>query len=52
MLATAARAAARTGAGAQAMRAMSTARPEPMQAEKMTDLGTRRIFNEGHDMFR
>ena len=27
-------------------------RQEPWQAEKLTDIGTRSIFNEDHDMFR
>lgn len=27
-------------------------RPEPGQAEKLTDIGTRRIFSEEHDLFR
>ncbi len=34
-----------------AARAMST-RPEIMNAEKLTSIGSRRIFNEDHDMFR
>ena len=28
------------------------ARPEPASAPRMTDIGTRRIFNEDHDMIR
>ena len=27
-------------------------RPEPWQMEKLTDLGTRKIFNEDHDILR
>lgn len=27
-------------------------RQEPWQVEKLTDIGTRSIFNEDHDMFR
>lgn len=37
-----------------AIRCMSSsaARPELTQVDKLTDLGTRRIFNEEHDQFR
>ena len=31
---------------------LSGGRPEPQQAEKLTSLGTRRIFNEQHDALR
>ena len=27
-------------------------RPEPVMAEKLTDIGTRRIFNEDYDLVR
>lgn len=33
-------------------RSFSSLRPEPQHAEKLTSLGTRRIFNEDHDAQR
>jgi long-chain-acyl-CoA dehydrogenase len=33
-------------------RTFSSLRPEPQHAEKLTSLGTRRIFNEDHDALR
>lgn len=47
-----ARTPARSPVVSVAARAMSTFRPEPAQAQTLTDIGTRRIFNEEHDMFR
>ena len=41
----------KAGASAPLARAMSS-RPEVMNAEKLTSIGSRRIFNEEHDMFR
>jgi len=33
-------------------RVLSEHRPEPCQASRLTDIGTRRIFSQEHDMFR
>jgi hypothetical protein len=35
-----------------ARRLAGDVRPEPQFAEKLTSLGTRRIFNSDHDMLR
>lgn len=51
MLANVASRVLRTGASVPLARALST-RPEVMNAEKLTSVGSRRIFNEEHDMFR
>lgn len=41
----------RASVGFTAVRAYS-GRPEPCQVDNMTQIGTRRVFTEEHDMFR
>lgn len=46
------RASAKSVVRPMAARAMSTMRMEPCQADNMMQIGTRRIYNEDHDMYR